>query len=604
MKLHKLTIEGFRKIKSAEVLFEDATFLIGENNVGKSTVLKVLDIFLNDQQKLSDDDFSRENNEDGEEVSSTDIVTLTVEFRNVSEELTQERGFKRERLIKYTPLDPENDTGLSIIYRKTYTKGGSKPKYEMQYIKTSKKDEYVNCKKPQDYIDKGIDRAIMETLFPSINKVIPATEEYKLENIDEIWNYAESETEWFENPGGLQANIMCKLPRFLFIPAEDKSTEIDSEKGCLVSILQELFKEVRDRSDNYIKAQAYLNALSLELNPNDNATEFGSMMTELNQVIGDVFPIARFNAISNLSDPDKVIKPSFDISLTSNVKTPISYQGTGMVRAAVFALLRYRKQREERIAGANNRGVIIGFEEPEIYLHPNAANKMRDTIYELASGNSQIICTTHSPYMIDLSKKQRQILNHFKTIEKEFSSIEAFSVSEAFVKLQNEEKDYIKMVQKIDDYVARIFFAKRIIIVEGNTEEIVLKRTIELMPEIEKSKIASDFQIVKAVGKPVIISLVKYLKAMNIEPFVVHDEDQGKDGAERFNSNILEALGGDENKRLLMHNCIEEELGYAAPTSDKPYVAYKKTQEWQSWTDIPDNWRNKMKIVFSGYLNE
>lgn len=28
--------------------------------------------------------------------------------------------------------------------------------------------------------------------------------------------------------------------------------------------------------------------------------------------------------------------------------------------------------------------MIIGFEESEIYLHPNTINKMRDTIYSLA----------------------------------------------------------------------------------------------------------------------------------------------------------------------------------------------------------------------------
>ena len=43
MKLYKLKIEGFRKIKRAEIYFGDATFLIGENNVGKSTVLEAIE---------------------------------------------------------------------------------------------------------------------------------------------------------------------------------------------------------------------------------------------------------------------------------------------------------------------------------------------------------------------------------------------------------------------------------------------------------------------------------------------------------------------------------------------------------------------------------
>ena len=35
---------------------------------------------------------------------------------------------------------------------------------------------------------------------------------------------------------------------------------------------------------------------------------------------------------------------------------------------------------------------------------------MKEVIYELSDSN-QIICTTHSPYMIDLSKDKKQILN-------------------------------------------------------------------------------------------------------------------------------------------------------------------------------------------------
>ncbi|WP_318351672.1 AAA family ATPase [Klebsiella pneumoniae] len=46
--------------------------------------------------------------------------------------------------------------------------------------------------------------------------------------------------------------------------------------------------------------------------------------------------------------------------------------------------------------GEDARSLIIGFEEPEIYLHPSAANQMRDIIYDLSGLSSQII-TTHSP---------------------------------------------------------------------------------------------------------------------------------------------------------------------------------------------------------------
>lgn len=46
MKIARLTIENFRGIKNAELLFPDHVVLIGDNNVGKSTIFEALDLAL------------------------------------------------------------------------------------------------------------------------------------------------------------------------------------------------------------------------------------------------------------------------------------------------------------------------------------------------------------------------------------------------------------------------------------------------------------------------------------------------------------------------------------------------------------------------------
>jgi putative ATP-dependent endonuclease of OLD family len=46
MKLHSLKISGFKRIRDTELLFGDATFLIGSNNSGKSTTLKAIEWLL------------------------------------------------------------------------------------------------------------------------------------------------------------------------------------------------------------------------------------------------------------------------------------------------------------------------------------------------------------------------------------------------------------------------------------------------------------------------------------------------------------------------------------------------------------------------------
>lgn len=603
MKLYKLEIEGFRKIRNAEVYFGDATFLIGENNVGKSSILASLNYLLSDTKKLNDEEYSQFKNREGMQETCSDKVVFTAEFRNVPPEIVNERGFNRQRLSSYEPSD-ENDSGLSFTYRKTFERGANVV-VEMLLSVQTMKERYKECQSPKDFVDAGAPQEIFEDLFgiDNLTKKISEKNKEKLNDISDLWDINPANQEWVKNPGGIPGNVLSKLPYFLLIPAEDKMSEMggDGKTGTMISILQDLFKDVREQSDNYKKAQEYLDKLSEELDPTDDQKEFGKMMKDLNNVVSDVFPSAHINAVANLSDPDSALKPSFVVTMSSNVSTPVNYQGTGMIRAAVFSLLRFRKQWEERKNTGFRRGLIIGFEEPEIYLHPNAANRMRDTIYELASNTSQIVCTTHSPYMIDLSQKPKQVLNSFSIRDDEFVHISPFNISTEFIKLQQDEQNYIKMLQKMDDYLSRVFFAKQVVIVEGDTDEIVLKSIIDIMPDESKKKIVSDFQIIKARGKAAIISLVKYLKAMEIHPFVIHDRDQGKQGAEVFNKPILDAVG-DSEKRMMMEECIEDELGYEAPSVEKPYTAYSFVQKWKFWEDVPQKWKEKMNIVFNGYI--
>ena len=206
--------------------------------------------------------------------------------------------------------------------------------------------------------------------------------------------------------------------------------------------------------------------------------------------------------------------------------------------------------------------------------------------------------------MIDISKKPCQVLNSlsinkYTEYKGEFiDSIKStpFSATKAFKKLQDEDKTYIKMLLKIDDYIAKVFFARKTIIVEGDTEDLVLKETIKRMPDRVKKIVNSDYEIIKARGKAVIISLVKYLKSMGIDLIVIHDRDKGKDKAEQFNPYILQAIE-DESRRIMMEECIEDVLGYTAPSSDKPFKAYKFISDnWtDDWSSVTPKWKNIME---------
>lgn len=602
MRLHSLTIEGFRKFENTTVFFDDATFLIGENNVGKSSVLKAIELILSLKQKICIEDFYSFFADDENQRQVDDIV-LTAEFRDVSVDANTWRGF-RGRIFNYPILNGRNETGLSVIYRKTFSHTSLSPIIEFKQLVKTLKSEYDGLTKWREIVDASngeLNNQMITELFQITNFNSKAKVE-DLGLLDEIWDIDEESEEWFPNPGGFPSNVASKLPRYLFIPAQDRMEELSTSNGVLHKTLNELFEDVRNVSTHYQEAQRHLNLLAQELDPTNNTSDFYNLMQNLNSVLSGVFPDSQIHANADLSDPDKSLKATFNIQMKSNILTPIAHQGTGTVRAAVFGLLRYRKIWEAQKDPSQRRNLIIGFEEPEIYLHPNAAEMMKKKIYELAGNDSQIVCTTHSTYMIDLSRNNNQVLNRFISNGNP-TQCNAFNVSDAFKSLVEDDKNYVKMLIKFDDYMSRVFFSNKTIIIEGDTEEIVLKETIKLMPSEVQEKILSSVQIVKARGKAAIISLVKYFNALGINYFVIHDRDRGTPRAENYNEHILNAMNGQEQKRIMMQECVEDELGYSAPSNEKPYNAYEKTQEWESWENVPENWKNKMQIVFNEYFN-
>ena len=607
MQLYSLLIDGFRKHLKTKIIFLDSTFLIGENNVGKSSILYALDYLLGTNTSIPIDEFYALE-DGGERRVAVDNIVFTAEFRKIPREANSWRGFKG-RLLHYEPDTKDSlDTGLKFIYRKTYPKGG---KVKIETLENPKymKSAFKNCMCIQDFLDKGLSEDELTDDIKKIkyDKKLTAKEKALFDAIEDIFDIDDSKECWVENPGGIPQNVLSKLPKYLLIPAQDSEGEISGTSGTLQKTLNELFNEVREKSENYKLAQEYLNKLAKELDTSDESTEISKMIGEINGIISDVFPHTGISAEANLSDADKVIKPAFDIQMNSNVSTPSNLQGTGLIRSTVFALLRYKALRDNKKDITQERQLIIGFEEPEIYLHPNAISKMRDTIYSLAeSGNNQIVCTTHSPYMIDLNKKPKQTLNRLSLItcsleESIALTVESipFNITKEFLKLQEDDKNYIKMLLRVEDAIAKCFFVKKVLIIEGDTEQVVLSETISKLPASLKNEILSDWYILRARGKAAIVPLIKYLKAMHIDIYIMHDKDENTPGAVVFNEPIRQALDNDSHL-FVLENCVEDMLGYTAPTSDKPYKAYCYiNKNWGEWKNIREEWKTIIQNIFN-----
>ncbi|NEL70170.1 ATP-binding protein, partial [Escherichia coli] len=93
MRLDKLTIRNFRKLKDCVVNFRDTTFLIGSNNAGKSSVFKALD-YLHKNSNVSSDDYSKHYNEEREDFIKATEIEIIGEYHNIPDIAKNWVGFK------------------------------------------------------------------------------------------------------------------------------------------------------------------------------------------------------------------------------------------------------------------------------------------------------------------------------------------------------------------------------------------------------------------------------------------------------------------------------------------------------------------------------
>lgn len=577
MRVRRLEITNFRRIREADLALEPAAFLVGQNNTGKSSAIAALEALLSlESEKLTQSDILEE--QDGGRAEGT---TITGYICDIPADVAASRGFKGR------VIDGE------FVYRKSLSADSSKPKLQTREFPFTVKEAFADCKTVGDVLDAGIPVEDVKDALKTDDRDQKLKKGWERDLPDALDFDTNAEPVWVDNPGGFPAIVLSRLPRLIHVPAITDSKEIDTN-GILGECLGLLFEDLVQENPVAQTIQKNLDALERQMDPNDDQSLVCGMLKEVNAVVGDVFPECGIAVAPSLQGVLQVLKPKYEVSVYSNVKTAAKLQGTGLLRTCIFAMLRHhaRLKIEKEL---QTRPIIVAFEEPELFLHPAAANMLRDTIYELGESD-QIVCSTHSPWMIDLSRDP-QSLSRMYLEEDGSASAYNYGVSSTLGQLPDDDKQRVKMLQVFDDELSRVFFSECAVIVEGDSEMLAIRATIALLPQDAQKRLHARFQIAKARGKASIVSLVKYLEALGISPRVVHDGDFGTEGAEVFNQPIADALNNPDHLVVLDKN-LEEALGYVATSGDKPFKAYTKVRSWGSAADVPVQWRDALVKTF------
>ncbi|MGM0111215.1 ATP-dependent nuclease [Enterococcus sp. DIV0187] len=190
----------------------------------------------------------------------------------------------------------------------------------------------------------------------------------------------------------------------------------------------------------------------------------------------------------------------------------LSEQGTGVQRMSLIYTI--QKIIEKGLGDLGERMLLV--DEPEAFLHPEAVRGLSASLYQIGD-SMPIIITTHSPILINL-ENNHTVIDVFKIDKDQPDAITLFNS-----KLHSFDCDDIanmKILNYVDSYINEFFFSNKNIIIEGNTEKIVLKY-------IQKTYNIS-FHIIEARGKSTICTLMKILNQFQTDYHVLHDIDNNK----------------------------------------------------------------------------
>lgn len=357
IQLDVVRIFGFRGISNLEMTLPRVTILLGQNNSGKTSVIKALQLALGDYSRyLSDEDFHISENDKRSDTIVVDVRFIAFNGNNrvkeFSERWIEELGDKIQ-----AEADGHQFFAIRTIVKPDKIKGG----YNVERFHLESWSETASWH---------------STKFNTKNRLTKRLESINFISID------------------AQRDIHNELKdKSSFIGRVLSSVEYNEKDVAeLESMIARINKEAITKSESLKQLKNYLDNL--------NQSFEGSGQTELTP-----FP----KKIRDLSK-------RFSIHFGESEKNSFSmeYHGMGtrswasMLTVKAFIELLSNKHKEE----IEPFFPILAAEEPEAHLHPNA---QRTLFEQLSKSHGQVIVSTHSPYVAGLAElDQIRYLNRKK----------------------------------------------------------------------------------------------------------------------------------------------------------------------------------------------
>lgn len=390
--------------------------------------------------------------------------------------------------------------------------------------------------------------------------------------------------------GGLDTLITKYSPTPIFVNAI--ATPEDLEKSINDIIAKNHVKKLK--SQYATEYDSIIDLLSDLKEKISQAQEIIDINTRVNEQFKNVFPELTINIYSKPGegiDISKTLKSTHGFQISDSVNSiDLSNNGHGIIRQALFSFL------STNDINIEDDEYIILYEEPELYLHPEVINTLKNELYNLARKKGyQVLCATHSPSMINLAEEHSSLVR----LVKDCSTRNTKTYQVEFNIYEGEERNELLMNNRFNPYLCEVFYADEVIIVEGDTEAIIYRELIT-----KHYPNSRNIYILNAGSKSNMVFYQKILTHFGIKHILIHDCDskfcETKDGTKKINA--MWSFNDTIWQQILLSNSIhpniarrfvqflnfEKAHGYEYNTSKgKPYSAYIYAKNLEYNSSIP-----------------
>lgn len=443
MKIKSVVLNRFRGYEEPiKVEIENLCVLVGQNDIGKSTLLEALDIFFNEGKgciKLDKDDINKNCLSKGE-----DCIEIEVEFSDLPESIL---------------IDATNTTTLQSEY--LVTSNGTLHIVK-RYPAAGKEKVYIKANHPNNPECKDL-------LLKKILELRRMLDEQKLDCSDKtksadlrhaIWRGQSSlqmedcEIEISKiDAKNVWDQLKAYMPLYTLFQSDRKNTDSDDEvqdpmriavkeilgDPTIQAALADVAENVKARLE---KVSARTLSKLAELNP--------SIARSLNPQIPDLGSLKWADVFKS-------------VSISGDNDIPINKRGSGVKRLVLISF--FRAEAERRQSETSLPNVVYAIEEPETSQHPDHQRGLTDALIALSQApNTQVLLTTHSPEIVKRLKFEDILLVSSKTPKKissilkhelpypSLNEVNFAAFGEATFEYHNELYGFIEAEGKLSEY--------------------------------------------------------------------------------------------------------------------------------------------------------